>query len=69
MSEPFKDRRKWQGRVRKPPPVSEKLDSHEDADNFIIKKKAELLSMMHNDVMAVRETTIGALIESDVDAQ
>jgi hypothetical protein len=28
-----------------------------------------MLSMTHDDVPAVKETTIGALIDSDVDAQ
>jgi hypothetical protein len=28
-----------------------------------------MLSMTHDDVLAVKETTIGALIDNDVDAQ
>jgi hypothetical protein len=49
---------KWQVRVREQAPASEKFDSHEDANNFIIKTKAAMLSMTHDDVLAVKETTI-----------
>jgi hypothetical protein len=65
MSIPIRIGRKWQGRTRKTgfPSVSENFDSYEDANNFIIKTKASMLSLKHNGVRDVRKMTIGSLID------